>query len=314
VLRRLASQGLSIVYVSHKLKEIFDLTSRVTVLRDGRHVATRDTASLTRDALIEMMVGRSITNFFPDRAAASDRVLLDVSRLGRQGAFRDISFTLRTGEIVGLGGLVGAGRTELGQALFGHRPADEGSITLEGRPVVMRKPPDAIALGIVYLPEERKADGLFLDMSIEENLLAVPPDGAYPRGFLARSRVKAHTTAMLERFRVRAASGDVAVRTLSGGNQQKVLLARWLAHPPKVLIADEPTRGIDIGAKVEIYQMLRDLARAGSGVLLISSELPELIGVCDRILVLHEGTLAGELPAAEATEQSLLRLAAGAAA
>ncbi len=305
LLRQLRQQGKAIVYISHRLTEIFALANRVSVLKDGQYQGTFPTNELTTDGLIRLMVGRDLLGG-TTKSAATGEVLLSVS--GLSGVrFRDVSFTLHRGEILGLAGLVGAGRTEIAQAIFGMDAHKTGEISLRGAIVNIRHPADAVKLGIGYLPEERKTLGLFADQSVAGNIVAVKPlaSGAW----YAPRRVLEVAETYRQQLRIRTPSVQTRVDSLSGGNQQKVMLARWLLTDPDVLMVDEPTHGIDVGAKAEIYELLRQLAGQGKAILLISSELPELLNLADRILVVRDGQLSGELSRAEATEESIMNLA-----
>ncbi|MFC4018672.1 sugar ABC transporter ATP-binding protein [Micromonospora sp. GCM10011542] len=303
-IRRLRADGLTVLYISHRLREVFDLTDRITVLKDGRRVDTVDTAEVDTRRLVHLMVGRELDHYYPPRATP-DRigsVRLAVRGAGA-GILRDIDLDLRAGEIVGLAGLAGSGRTELARLLFGATRMAGGSLTVDGRERRLRSPRHAIRCGIGLLTEDRKSEGLVLQLSVRDNsLLAVRSLG---RGATRRVGLGA----LLDRVRLRGGT-DREVRYLSGGNQQKVVLARWLATGAKVLIFDEPTRGIDVGAKASIHELMRELADAGAAILMISSELPEVIGMADRIVVLRHGTVAGELPAG-ASEAEIMLLATG---
>jgi ribose transport system ATP-binding protein len=311
LIRSLRERGVSVIYISHRLEEIFAIADRVTVFRDGRHIATRPIGELDRDEIIRMMVGRELKESIPKQPAAAGDVVLEVRGLTRAGAFQDISFSVRHGEVVGLGGLVGAGRTEVARAIFGADPLDAGEIWLEGQPVRVHSPRDAIGLGIGLVPEDRKQLGLVLGMAVRENVTLANLEAVAPAGFISPSRERAAAAKYIHDLMIRTPSGEQTVRNLSGGNQQKVVLAKWLFTDSKFLIFDEPTRGIDVGSKVEIYQLMNALTAKGAGILMISSELPELLGMSDRILVMHEGRLAGELPRAEATQERVMHLATG---
>jgi len=309
--RLLQQRGLAVVYISHRLKEIFELSRRITVLKDGRRVDTVGTDSVRPGELVRMMVGRELAHYFPPRAAAGELgdVRLQI-RGGAVGKLHDIDLEVRAGEIVGLAGLAGAGRTEVARALFGVEPFTAGVVELNGKPVRIRSPRQAIRAGIGFLTEDRKLEGLVLPQSVRDNaLLALRSLGqARMNGRPAR---EAHSVLDLaRRVELRAASLEQEVRYLSGGNQQKVVLAKWLATRAQILIFDEPTRGIDVGAKAGIHELMRDLARAGAAILMISSELPEVIGMSDRILVMRDGTIAGELPPG-ASEAQIMLLATG---
>ncbi|MBE3575786.1 MAG: sugar ABC transporter ATP-binding protein [Firmicutes bacterium] len=317
ILRDLKSRGTSIIYISHHLEEVFALADRMTVLRDGRKVAETAVADCTPDQLIAWMVGRSIQHRQPQRrragpAKAPDGAeVLRVEGLTREPAFRGISFSLHRGEILGIGGLVGAGRTELVRALFGADRADSGRIFVDGREVRIASPREAIALGMGLLTEDRKGQGLILGHSIEDNVALPVLSRLSRRGRIVNARRSEMVDQYIRSLNIRTPSREQAVGNLSGGNQQKVVLAKWLATGARILIFDEPTRGIDVGAKEEIYQLIEDLARRGVAVLMVSSELPELLALSDRILVMREGRLAGVLGAAEASEEKVMRLAMG---
>ncbi len=312
VVRRLREHGVGIVYISHKLGEVFEIADRITVFRDGLRVGTERASDLTPDDVVRMMVGRELSQVFPEKAGCSSpEPALRVTALTREPAFRDVSFTVRPGEIVGLAGLVGAGRTEVARAVFGADRPDSGRIELEGREIRVRSPEHAIAQGIAYLPEDRKTQGLFIEMALRGNTVAATLKKHSRLGFMVPSLQTRTARTLMDRLRIRASSIMAEVNSLSGGNQQKVLFAKWLASEVKVFLVDEPTRGVDVGAKVEVYALLRELARAGVAILVISSELPEIIGLSDRVLVMHEGRLAGELAEHELTEENIMMLAAG---
>ncbi|MEV6105192.1 sugar ABC transporter ATP-binding protein [Streptomyces sp. NPDC051940] len=297
LVRRLAARGLGILYISHRLREVFDLSARITVLKDGRRVATLDTARTTTDEVVRAMVGRELGSYYPPRARPDEigAPLLTV-RGGGNDRLRGIGLTLRAGEITGVAGLQGSGRTALVRALFGATPFTAGEMT----PLRPGSPRQAIRGGIALVTEDRKAEGLALRQSVRDNALLVTRAVA--------GRTPRDVGGLLERVRLRARGQDQEVQYLSGGNQQKVVIAKWLAAGPRVLLFDEPTRGVDVGAKAAIHTLVRELAREGMAVLIVSSELPELIGMSDRILVMAHGTLAGELPAG-AGEEDIMRLA-----
>ena len=308
LVRRLRDQELAVLYISHRLREVFAVADRITVLKDGRRVETVATADTTPGRLVTTMVGRELDAYYPDRAAPEDigDVRLAV-RGGGNAVLAGIDLEVRAGEIVGIGGLQGAGRTELVRALFGADPFTTGTVEVDGRARRLRSPRAGIGAGLGFLTEDRKAEGLVLGQSVRDNTLLARRSGA-ARG--RRAPGSAGVEQLAEATELRAASLEQEVRFLSGGNQQKVVLAKWLALEPGVLLFDEPTRGIDVGAKAAIHDLMRDLARQGRAIVMISSELPELIGLSDRIVVLHEGRIAGELPAG-ATEQQVIALAAG---
>ncbi len=312
IIRRLRREGLALVYISHHLPEIFQIADRVTVLRDGRRIATCASGDVTPAKLIEMMVGRAATALYHHQARhALGAERLRGVQLGRHGFFHDISFAVRAGEVLGIGGLSGAGRTEVARAVVGLDRLDAGRLELDGQPFRPRTLADAIRVGVAYLTEDRKRQGLALRLTTGENILAAIVSrlsryGLYRPG--AGAAIVAGLTAALQ---VHPADDSLPARSLSGGNQQKVLLAKWLAATPQVLILDEPTRGVDIGAKVIIHEAIERLAAAGTAVILISSDLPELLGLSDRILVMRRGRLARELARAEFSEEALLLAASG---
>ncbi|WP_257033225.1 MULTISPECIES: sugar ABC transporter ATP-binding protein [unclassified Streptomyces] len=305
---RLRDEGIAVVYVSHRMKEIFRLADRIAVLRDGRVAGVVQAGATDESELVRLMVGRDLSTLFVRRQVATDRVVLDVQGLTTDDV-RDISLQVRAGEVVALAGLIGAGRSELALALAGDTPIRSGTVTLNGRVLRLTDPRAAIAAGIGLAPEERKAQALFLQRTIRDNTSLVSLRRLSRRRFVRRRQEKALVQEYADRLRVRAPSIEAEVRTLSGGNQQKVVLARWLARRPELLILDEPTRGVDIGAKAEIYQIIADLAREGTAVLVVSSELPEVLGLADRIVVMQNGRTTGELTRDEATEEAVLALA-----
>ncbi|MDO8681852.1 MAG: sugar ABC transporter ATP-binding protein, partial [Armatimonadota bacterium] len=311
LIKSLKEQGVSIIYISHRLEEIFQIADRVTVLRDGRLVATMDVADTDREDLIKMMVGRELKEIIPKAAAEIADPILCVEGLKREGFLEDISFEVRRGEILGIAGLVGAGRTEVARAIFGADPIDAGKITLNGKIVNIRSPRDAIRLGIGLVTEDRKALGLVLGMVVRENISLANLGSLANFGFVNRRKEREVADKYISELMIKTPSTEQQVQNLSGGNQQKVVLAKWLFTQSKVLIFDEPTRGIDVGSKVEIYQLMNKLAQSGAGIIMISSELPEVLGMSDRILVMHEGRIAGELSREEATQEKIMHLATG---
>jgi rhamnose transport system ATP-binding protein len=310
IVRGLRDRGVAVLFVSHRLGEVFDLCDTATVLRDGRHVITTSTSDLTTADLIRHMVGRTVT-LFPKVETAIGDVLLEVTGLSRAGEFDDVSFSVRAGEIVGMAGLVGAGRTEVARVLFGIDQRDGGEVRVAGRAVQFSSPSEAMDAGVAYLPEDRHQEGLVLDFSIAENVTLPILPRLFPRLLVRRSAERTVAREFTEQFRVRMTGVDQLVGALSGGNQQKVVLAKWLASKPTVLILDEPTRGIDIGAKVEVHRIISDLAASGLAIVLISSDLPEVLAMSDRILVLHEGRITAEIPRATATEEGVMYAATG---
>jgi ribose transport system ATP-binding protein len=316
LIRQLRAEGLAIIYISHRMAEVYELADRVSVLRDGAAVGTLSREELSAERLVRMMVGRDLSSFYTKEHTdpGDRRPILVVQGVGDGRRVRNCSFVLHEGEVLGIGGLVGAGRTELARLIYGADRRTHGVITLEGGEVGIGTPEDAIETGIVYLTEDRKRLGLFLDMSVRDNInIDVIDRDAWAGGVLSFAAAAARAGKAVRAMAIRAASTAVNVGSLSGGNQQKVLLARLLETAPKVLILDEPTRGVDIGAKSEIYRLIDDLAKRGVGVIVISSELPELIGIADRVLVMRDGTLVGEVPRAELTQEAVIALATGAA-
>ncbi len=310
VIKRLAAQGVSIIYVSHRMAEIFEISDRVTVMKDGRVTGVRETASVESAELISLMVGRELS-FEPDprRAPADATVALEVRDLVAPSVV-SATFSLRYGEILCLAGLLGAGRTEVCEAIFGARPIQSGSVFLEGRELHPRSPADSMAAGISMLPEDRKESGLFIDFTITANIVAANLAAYTHSGLLSRAEMREISQKYADGLRIATPSVDREVRYLSGGNQQKVLLAKWLARHPRILIVDEPTRGVDVGSKADIYDILRDLASGGMAILVVSSDLPEVLALAHRIVVMSEGRVVGELDAAGATEIGILELAA----
>lgn len=311
VIADLKSRGISIIYISHRLPEIKRIADRVMALRDGRNAGELTREQITEDAMIRMMIGRDITDFFPERRETAGRVLLKVEGLRRRGSPHEVSFELREGETLCFAGLVGAGRTEIMRAIFGVEPPVAGRIEVDGREFRPRNVRDAIAHGIGMIPEDRKREGLTLEMTIEQNITLPGLKKFSPWGILRKGRLAALATELAKRLRVKAPSVKQQVLTLSGGNQQKVALAKWLAIKPRILILDEPTRGVDVNAKAEIYQLIRELTAQGVGALMVSSDMEEALGVSDRILVMCEGRIAGELTREKFSEENVMILAAG---
>lgn len=312
LIRNLREQGMGIIYISHRLEEIFAIGDTATIMRDGKHVATKPVSELTREEIIKMMVGRELKDEFPKELFPRGAERLRVKGLARAAVFHPVDFSLHEGEIVGLTGLVGAGRTEVARALFGADHATAGEVWLDGKRLNIRHPADAIASGIGLLTEDRKAQGLVLGMSVRENITLANLGAVSAGPFLRRGAEREAARKYVEDLRVKTPHIEQCAQNLSGGNQQKVVLAKWLFTQCRVLIFDEPTRGIDVGAKVEIYRLMNELVRQGVCILMISSELPEVLGMCDRILVMHEGKLRGELMRGDATQEKIMHLATGA--
>jgi ribose transport system ATP-binding protein len=310
-IERLTARGVAVVYISHRLEEVRRVGHRVTVLRDGRNAATHDVAAVGVAELVRLMADREVSTHYPRRRGEAGEELLRVEGLGRAPAFRDVSFVLCRGEVLGVAGLLGAGRTELARAVAGVDPADSGRVVLKGREVALREPRHAIRLGVGLLPEDRKTEGLVLGQAVVRNL-ALPSVGRLsPWGVVDRRAETSLAARQVEELRIRTPSLGQPVGLLSGGNQQKVVLGKWLAADVDVLIMDEPTRGIDVGAKQEIYELMNRLTARGAGILMISSELPEVLGMSDRVLVLHRGRVSAQLDAAEATQERVLQAALG---
>jgi ribose transport system ATP-binding protein len=311
LIRKLKSEGVSIIYISHRLEEIFEIADRVTVLRDGQLVGVRSVAETNREDIIRMMVGRELKEIIPKVKAEIGDVVLEVRGLSRRGIIKDISFSVRRGEILGLAGLVGAGRTEVARAIFGADSVDKGEILLDGEPVAIHSPRDAISLGIGLVTEDRKSLGLILGMTVRENISLANLGALSKMGFISCRNERDVADQYVADLLIKTPSIEQAVQNLSGGNQQKVVLAKWLFTKSRVLIFDEPTRGIDVGAKTEIYQLMNRLAENGNAIIMISSELPEILGMSDRIVVMHEGEIVGELSREEATQEKIMHLATG---
>jgi inositol transport system ATP-binding protein len=311
IIRDLRSRGIGIVYITHKMNELFEIADEFTVFRDGKYVGTHSSKDVTRDDIIRMMVGREITDMFPKVDCPIGDVILEVKNLTIPGVFYDISFSIRRGEILGLAGLVGSKRSNVAEALFGVAPANSGEIIIDGKSVTIANPSEAMAYGLAFLTEDRKETGCFLTLNCLENIQsALITRSHVTAGFVDQSTVTKLAEGMAAKLRVKTPNLHETVENLSGGNQQKLLIARWLLTKPRILILDEPTRGIDVGAKSEIHRLITGLAAEGVAVLMISSELPEVLGMSDRIMVMHEGHVSGFLDRAEATQVKIMDLAA----
>ncbi len=309
VVKELQSHGVTILYISHRLPEVFSLCNTVTVLRDGRHVRTANIKDTSEDEIVRLMVGRELLHFHRSRTQATE-VVLEVKRLTKKNQYSDVSFSVRRGEIVAMAGLIGAGRSELALGIFGSPPADRGEVWLNGKQLHVRQPHDALAAGIAFVPEDRKLMGLVLNGGVRENISIAKLRSLAVGPFVNRANENALVDRYISRLRVRTPTAEQRTGLLSGGNQQKVLLAKWLAVEPRLLIVDEPTRGVDIGTKAEIYALFDELVREGIAILVISSDLPEVLALADRIIVMRQGRISGELNRAEATEQTIIHLAA----
>jgi rhamnose transport system ATP-binding protein len=314
IVEALRARGNAILFISHRLEEIFALCRRITVMRDGRHVLTKPTGDLTVQSIIRAMVGRDMDALFPKVPSEAGRVVLNVDRLTREGVFTDVSFEVRSGEIVALAGLVGAGRTEVARAIFGIDRWDAGSVEVDGRRLPTGSPTAAMAAGVALVPEDRRQQGLVMDFSIERNIALASLRSVRRGGLIPRGAERSFARDWATRLQLKYSRLTNPVWTLSGGNQQKAVLAKWLARKPTLLIVDEPTRGIDVGTKAEVHRLLSELAAQGVAVLMISSELPEVLGMADRIVVLFEGRVTHEFARADATEESLMHAATGSSA
>ena len=311
LIKKLQNEGVSIIYISHRLEELQIIADRITVFRDGEYIKTVGIDETDRKGLISLMVGRELGVDFPKPAKSTDETVLEVKNLNTDNFLKNINFKLKKGEILGFGGLVGAGRTEVARALFGLDRIETGEIFINGKKVENRNPGAAIANGIGLIPEDRKDQGVLLNLSIRENIGYTFINRITDWIFVNRRKEKKLVDEFTKKLAIKCSSTEQRVSNLSGGNQQKVVLAKWLAGDCDVLIFDEPTRGIDVGAKQEIYSLIRDLAESGKGIILISSEMPELIGMSERILVMHEGVIEGELQATEVSQEKILDLASG---
>lgn len=310
IIRSLKADGKGIIYITHKMNELFEIADEVSVFRDGRYIGTHASSEVTRDDIIRMMVGREITQLFPKETVPIGEVVLSVKNLSLEGVFSDVSFDVRAGEILGIAGLVGSGRSNVAETVFGVTPATAGTIEINGREVTINAPYKAIRHGMAFLTEDRKETGCLLVLDVLENMqIAVLQDRFTRAGFVSEREISAACQDMSEKLRVKTPSLYERVENLSGGNQQKVLIGRWLLTRPRILILDEPTRGIDVGAKAEIHRLVSQLARDGVAVIMISSEMPEVLGMSDRIMVMHEGKVTGFLDRSEADQVKVLELA-----
>ena len=311
VIENLKKRGVSIVYISHRMEEIFELCDRITVLRDGQYIDTCEIKDITMDDVLKMMIGREIGERYPSRNHSVGKTVFEVKGLSRKGAFNDVSFTVGAGEVLGVSGLMGAGRTEIMQAVFGYLPADSGEILIDGQPVKIKNPMDAMKAGIGFITEDRKVEGLMLDKTIRENIALANLGTISGSGVISKAKEKSLISRGIEEFKIRCFGTEHECGNLSGGNQQKVVLAKWIYTEPKILILDEPTRGVDIGAKKEIYNVINDMARKGVAIIMVSSELPEILGMSDRVMVVREGDVRGILNIENASQESIMTLATG---
>ena len=311
MIKRLTDFGVAIIYITHKMDEVFKISDDITVFRDGKHVGSYPAKELDRDKLIKLMVGRELTDLFPKEEAEIGEVVLSVQGLNRGAVVKDVSFELHRGEILGLAGLMGAGRTEVLETIFGIEKADSGEIVLNGKALRIKQPSDAIRAGMALLTEDRKLNGIMGVLSVRDNITAAALPRYSPRGVLHVGEMRKDSEDQREKLRIKTPSLSQLIKNLSGGNQQKALISRWLLTVPDVLMIDEPTRGIDVGAKSEIHRLMSMLAQEGKAIIMVSSELPEVLGMSDRILVMHEGRISGELSREEANQESVMHLATG---
>ena len=311
VVRKLIKENqTTVIYVSHRLEEVMELGDRTTILRDGRFITTKNIKDITVDDIVTQMVGRKIDNSGYKESYATDEVLLKVENLTRKKRFRNVSFDLKKGEILGFAGFVGAGRTEVLNGIFGVDKLEAGDIYIKGKKVKINSPADAIKNHISLIPENRRDDALIATMSIRQNAQMVVLDQVQDGCLINAKKATNLMEDMKKKYSIKAGDVENPILTLSGGNQQKVIIARWIANHPEILLCDEPTRGIDVGAKAEVYEILRDIAKQGIGIVMVSSELPELLSLCDRIIIMHEGRVTGELSREEASEEQIMRYAA----
>lgn len=311
VVKDLKSKGVSIIYISHHLDEIFEIGERVTVLRDGENVGTNNIENVDKSTIIKMMVGRRLNQTFPERSQQPGDIVLEVNNLTRENVLNDINFTLRKGEILGIAGLVGSGRTELVRALYGADRKDDADIKLKGRKIKIASPQDSINNGIGLLPEDRKQQGLVLSQSVKYNITLANLRSIINNIFINKTREKTVVNDYIDKISIKTPSPAILTRSLSGGNQQKVVLAKWLYTDSNILIFDEPTRGIDVGAKFEIYRLMNELTEQGKSIIMISSELPEIIGMSDRVIVMYKGRITGRFDREELKQEKIMKSAAG---
>lgn len=311
VINSLRAKGVSIVYISHRMEEIFQLCDRITILRDGSYIGTREIKDITMDDVVQMMIGREIGERFPKRDCKIGAEVLRVEGLSHEKLFKDVSFSVHAGEVLGVSGLMGAGRTEIMQAIFGNLPIVSGKLFIDGNEIRIRNPKEAIDAGIGFITEDRKTEGLLLEKSIAQNIELPNMDKVSSNNVISLKRLAELVKKGIEEFHIRCFGPEHECGNLSGGNQQKVVLAKWIYTEPKILILDEPTRGVDIGAKKEIYSVINELAAKGVAIIMVSSELPEVLGMSDRIMVVHEGQVTGIINGADADQAKVMTLATG---
>jgi ribose transport system ATP-binding protein len=311
VIRTLKQNGKAIVYISHRLKEIFEICDDVTVMRDGKYIGSANVKNIDQEKLIEMMVGRKLEDKFPRKILKPGKEMIRVEHLSKKGVLKDVNLSVRSGEVVGLSGLMGAGRTELAKAIFGALKIDSGDIYLEGEKVKINNPKDAVSLGIAYVSEDRKMEGLILKLSVRHNMTLSALGQFSTAGQINANKESRQVEEYIKKLAIKTPSSLQRVKNLSGGNQQKVVLSKWMMINPKVLILDEPTRGVDVGAKVEIYELINKLKESGVAIIMISSEMPEVMGISDRIVVMHEGKITGEFTHDEVSQEKIMQSAVG---
>ncbi|MDM5201210.1 sugar ABC transporter ATP-binding protein [Fictibacillus enclensis] len=311
VIEKLRNQGVGIVYISHRMEEIFRICDRISVLRDGNFIGTKMVSETDFDEIVSMMVGRELGDRFPERQVTIGPERLRVENLSRNEHFKDIHFDVKQGEILGVAGLMGAGRTEIMEAIFGYKKKDSGTVYLDGQRLNISKPADAIAAGLAFVTEDRKDKGLVIGMTVRENFTLTNLKAVSKNGILSARSEQEETDRLIKKLHVKTSGREQTVKSLSGGNQQKIVIGKWVNNQPKVLILDEPTRGVDVGAKKEIYQIMNELTEQGVSIIMVSSELPEILGMSDRILVIHEGKIAKILHREEADQEKIMHAATG---
>ncbi|QQK07081.1 sugar ABC transporter ATP-binding protein [Miniphocaeibacter halophilus] len=311
VIKNLKSKGVSIVYISHRMEEIFEVCDRITVLRDGEYIGTSTVEDTDMNRIVKMMIGRELGDRFPKRQHELGEVILEIKDLNKIGEFSNVSFKLRQGEVLGVSGLMGAGRTEIMSCIFGDNEIDGGEIYVEGKRIHIKNPNKAIENGIAYVTEDRKVEGLMLEKTIEENITIANLKDISKNAILSKNKINKLAKDSIEKFKIKSTGINHICEKLSGGNQQKVVLSKWVATNPRILILDEPTRGVDIGAKQDIYNIINDLANDGVGIIMVSSELPEILGMSDRVMVVREGEVKGILDIEEADQEKIMTLATG---
>jgi ribose transport system ATP-binding protein len=312
VIEKLKSEGIAVIYISHRLDEIFQICDDVTVLRDGKHIGSAKVSDVTKDQLITMMVGRELEEQFPYRKEETGKTVLKVENLSWKDKVKNVSFEVKSGEIIGFSGLMGSGRTETAKIIFGEYKKTSGNIYVDGEEVNVHSPKDAIKYGLAYLSEDRKKEGLILGMSVGENMTLSNLKNFEQAAFRLNKKDENNIVAdYIKKLSIKTTGASQRIKNLSGGNQQKVIIAKWIMLSPKVLIIDEPTKGIDVGAKKEIYDVLNELKKTGKAIIMISSDMPEIVGICDRVIVMHEGMVTGELDREEANQENIMKLAVG---